>query len=84
MSGQGSLGATVPKRVRFALLAILATLGCSGGDGSGEAARDSLTQRQQDSLVGELPIPGARGVHRAMDAADSARTRQRMLDTIGG
>jgi len=62
----------------------MAAVACTGGDGSGQAERDTLTQRQRDSLVGELPIPGASGVHGAMDVADSAKARQRMLDTIGG
>jgi len=61
-------------------VATIAAVACTGGDGSGQAERDTLTQRQRDSLIGELPIPGARGVH----VADSAKARQRMLDTIGG
>ena len=74
------------KPARWVLVATIAAAAaaCSGGDGGQGDGRDTLTQRQRDSLVGELPIPGAKGVHRALDAADSARARQRMLDTIGG
>jgi len=78
------LRATVLKPLPFVLVATIAAVACTGGDRSGQAERDTLTQRQRDSLVGELPIPGARGVHGAMDVADSAKARQRMLDTIGG
>ena len=61
-----------------------AVVACTGGNGSGQVDQDTLTQRQRDSLVGELPIPGASGVRGATGVTDSAKARQRMLDTIGG
>lgn len=51
-------------------------LACSGSDGGGsQQARDTLTQRQRDSILAQSKIPGASGVGRAMTAADSASAR---------
>ena len=74
---------------RLAALAfVAATLGlasCSGtGDQNAEAGRDTLTQRQRDSLVGELPLPGTQGVREALKASDTLDARRRMLDSIAG
>lgn len=65
---------------RFNLIvALLATAGCSGSE-TAENRADSLTQRQRDSLVGTLPVPGAaagvRGSLRATDSADARRARE--------
>jgi len=52
---------------------LLATLAACGGDKSDQQAvnRDTLTQRQKDSILANSRIPGASGVKRAMTAADS-------------
>ena len=75
--------------MRRALLAVLLPLfllplaACSGGDGGGaDNPADTLTRRQKDSLISEMPIPGARGVGKAMDAMDDARARAEQHDTI--
>jgi hypothetical protein len=72
--------------VRFARsLALLVTLalGCGGPSRrAGAAAGDSLSERQRDSMLANSPIPGARGVGRAMSAADSMSARVRAADTI--
>ncbi|HLZ46431.1 MAG TPA: hypothetical protein VKQ05_12215 [Gemmatimonadales bacterium] len=60
------------------LLLVLA-LGCGGSDKDKRAApgnaqatnRDSLTERQRDSILAGSRIPGARGVGKAMRVADS-------------
>lgn len=62
---------------------------CSGGEERGdEAGADAApavtTERQRDSILGESAMPGARGVRRARQLADSADARYRGLDTIGG
>ena len=62
-------------------LALLAA--CSGGKPAKSAAgRDSLTERQRDSILAQSRIPGASGVGRAMRAADSASARVRATDSV--
>jgi len=48
-------------------------LAACGGDSADQKAmnRDTLTQRQKDSILANSRIPGASGVKRAMTAADS-------------
>src|SRR5919106_252992 len=49
-------------RPRLAYVAALLALACDTGGGSGGAvARDSLTQRQRDSILAPSSIPGAAG-----------------------
>jgi hypothetical protein len=48
-----------------------------------QEAVDTLTQRQRDSLLSTMPVPGAGAVGKALDAADKARERARQLDTMG-
>lgn len=43
--------------------------------------RSALTKRQADSAIGASGLPGARGVTRAMNAADSAAARNARLDS---
>lgn len=58
--------------------------GCTGGGQEDRTVdRDTLTRRQKDSIVSEMPLPGAGAVGRAMDAADAARARAQAHDTIG-
>ncbi|MGH7539094.1 MAG: hypothetical protein ACREMF_10685 [Gemmatimonadales bacterium] len=73
------------RSVILVALVVLATAACGGSDqGSGQrGSGDSLTQRQRDSILSQSSIPGARGVGRAMSAADSASARVQAGDTIG-
>jgi len=64
----------------FLVLPMIA-FACSG-DPPGDEARDSLSQRQRDSILGESALPGARGVRGALRVADSAEARQRRLDSL--
>jgi hypothetical protein len=43
--------------------------------------RDTMTQRQKDSVLGQSGIPGSQGVTKALRAADSAKARQAQLDS---
>ena len=62
----------------FALLAA-----CSPGTTAKSAAdRDSLTERQRDSILAKSRIPGASGVGSAMRAADSTSARIRATDSV--
>jgi hypothetical protein len=72
-------------RARIPALGILslALLGMGDCGGGGDAAgADALSRRQRDSLVSELPVPGAGGVRGAMDAADAIEARNAQLDTM--
>jgi hypothetical protein len=45
--------------------------------------QDTLTRRQKDSAIGASAIPGAQGVRKAMNAADSAAARNAVIDSTG-
>jgi hypothetical protein len=47
-----------------------------------EEAVDTLTQRQRDSLLSTMPVPGAGAVGKALEAADRARERAEQHDTM--
>jgi hypothetical protein len=65
------------------ILAAAALLGaCGGADGDAQSAADTLTRAQKDSIVAELPIPGASGVGAALQARDRANARTAGHDTI--
>lgn len=44
--------------------------------------RDTMTQRQKDSVLGATRIPGASNISKAQRAADSLSAQARALDTI--
>jgi hypothetical protein len=59
-------------------LVLVVACGRSGGDTS----RDTLTQRQHDSILAKSSIPGASAVGRALKAADSTNARMRETDSV--
>lgn len=42
----------------------------------------ALTRRQKDSAVARLPVPGARGVGRALEVLEASEARAAALDSI--
>ncbi|HEY6156346.1 MAG TPA: hypothetical protein VIV88_02785 [Gemmatimonadales bacterium] len=56
--------------------------GSAGSGKAGTAARDTLTERQRDSILAGSRIPGARGVGAALRAADSTNARIRAADSV--
>ena len=73
------------KRFITVALVVLGVWACgrgAGEAGSAETATDTLTRRQKDSIVSTMPLPGASGIGRAQEAADRARARADMLDSI--
>jgi hypothetical protein len=44
--------------------------------------RDTLTQRERDSIIGASKLPNAAGVRGALKAADSAAARRQVEDSI--
>ena len=67
----------------FWAVPICALLACGGSGQSGQTVnRDTLTERQKDSILANSKIPNARAVGRAMNAADSMSARIRSSDTV--
>ncbi|MGE0158045.1 MAG: hypothetical protein AB7T31_01465 [Gemmatimonadales bacterium] len=62
--------------------AVMSVWACGRAEGDAESSADTLTRRQKDSIVATMPIPGARGVGRALDAQDASRERAAALDSI--
>ncbi|MBE0594882.1 MAG: hypothetical protein IH616_21060 [Gemmatimonadales bacterium] len=62
-------------------LFLAALLACSGGE-QAERPQTPEAQRARDSVLGASDLPGARGVQRAMDVADSAAARRAREDSI--
>jgi len=55
--------------------------GCGSGK-SDQTARDTLTERQRDSILANSKIPNARAVGSAMRVADSTSAGIRRADTV--
>ena len=68
------------------LVLALALAGCpeGGESAAGAVDRDTLNQRQRDSITATLPIPGAGAVGGALDAATDASARAAQHDSILG
>ena len=66
---------------RLLVLAAIVLAGCAPSETPANN-RDTMTQRQRDSVLGQSGLPGAQGVTKALSAADSARARQARLDSI--
>jgi hypothetical protein len=63
------------------LMLVAAVLSGCGGADTARNDRDTMTQRQKDSVLAQSRLPGAAGVGMAVSAADSARARQAQLDS---
>ena len=71
------------KKVIVMLVGALGAAACGSGSGDAQSAADTLTRAQKDSIVAELPIPGASGVAGALQARDRANARTAAHDSIG-
>ena len=73
-------------RLNHVLLATtVLLLACGASDASKQQNainRDTLTERQRDSVLGQSRIPGASGVAKAMRVADSTSAQVQSTDTI--
>lgn len=73
------------RRLTATILTCFLLGACSGGsDGDAAQAADTLTRGQKDTIISNLPIPGAGGVGRALDAVERTQDRARRHDSIGG
>ncbi len=64
---------------------VLSLAACGGGGDSKDKQavnRDTLTERQKDSILAKSRIPGASGVGRAMTAADSTSAGAHRADSV--
>jgi hypothetical protein len=68
-------------RYAAVVLCVMA-VACAKAGRTPASARDTLTVRQRDSVLGASRIPGARGIQRAMTAADSTSARAAQADSI--
>jgi hypothetical protein len=76
--GRGLIGAVI-----IGFLSLGAATCTGGGGGEDQAAQDTLTRRQKDSIISTLPVPGAGAVGKALEASDAAKARAELHDTIG-
>ena len=60
---------------------VVLAMACGTGK-SDQTARDTLTERQKDSILANSKIPNARAVGSAMRVADSTSAGIRRADTV--
>jgi len=72
------------KRALIVTAAVLGVWACGGTSRAEEyqAAVDTLTRGQKDSLIATMPVPGARAVGRALEAAERVNARVEAHDSI--
>ena len=68
----------------FAAASLVLLVACGGGGQSNanKVNRDTLTERQSDSILAKSSIPGASAVGKAMKAADSTSARVTASDSV--
>lgn len=71
-------------RTIYLLLGTTVLLGCNTGDAGKKPLvnRDTLNERQRDTILAKSRIPGASGVGKAMRVADSTSAQVQSTDTI--
>jgi hypothetical protein len=70
-------------RRALAVAAVIFMGACSIPEPQLAVDRDTLTQRQKDSITSTLPLPGASVVGRALRASDAAEARAERHDALG-
>ena len=70
------------KAIVVAGLVVLAACGSGGQSNANKVNRDTLTERQSDSILAKSSIPGASAVGKAMKAADTTSSRVRGSDSV--
>ncbi len=78
----------MPRKLLPAVVAGLTVLlvGCSGSGDSGDDTNpaDTLTRRQKNEIISTLPVPGARGVGKALEVSDALKVRADRHDSLAG
>lgn len=62
-----------------AVCTVVVLTACSSETGGNR--RDTMTQRQRDSVLSKTALPGAAGVGKALTAADSVKARNAQIDS---
>jgi hypothetical protein len=75
-------GGRLAARAAIVGAAALGVWACDRSGGDAQSAADTLTRRQRDSIISTMPLPGSRGVGRALEAQDDAAERAARLDSI--
>jgi len=70
------------KRTTMLVAAMVGVWACGQSAGTPANDADTMTRRQRDSVISTMPLPGAGGVGRALDAQDASRERAAALDSI--
>ena len=70
------------KKLLTVLTTAVIAASCGAGGGDTQTAADTRSRAQKDSIIADLPIPGASGVGAAMRARDGANARTEAHDTI--
>ncbi len=65
-----------------AVLVIFLFLGLGCSEKQGDNTQSELSKRERDSILATSKLPGAKGVGKAMSAADSAAARAARLDSL--
>jgi hypothetical protein len=69
--------------MKLTVVALIFVVAACGAGKSGDTVnRDTLTQRQKDSILANSKIPNARAVGRAMRAADSTSAGILRADSV--
>ena len=64
----------------LALSTLLIVAACSSKSPAGNN-RDTMTQRQKDSVFGASGVPGASAINKAQTAADSLNAQRKRVDS---
>lgn len=67
------------RRTIAAMFVVAGLTACSGNSEGNR--RDTMTQRQRDSVLGQTGLPGAQGVTKALTASDSLKARSAQIDS---
>ncbi len=67
---------------KCAVLLLILAAACAKSAPSRNAAADTLTRRQKDSVLGASRLPGSQGIRGALSAQDSAAARNARVDSI--
>jgi hypothetical protein len=70
------------RAIVWAGLLLVGACGSGGQSNVNKVNRDTLTERQQDSILAKSSIPGASAVGKAMNAADSTSARVTASDSV--